>query len=84
MKRHPTYELATFILCGFGLILLAIFTIVSSVHEWKQGRYIDLPMNAFYLGLEVFGVVVCFLWTKIQLRRRKREDLEAESQASKK
>ena len=81
--------LATFILFGCVCILCVILNIVSSVHEWKRGKYDLLPMDAFYLVLEIFGTVLCFLWASLVIRGRKQdwekqEKLIAERRASKK
>lgn len=65
--------LATFILFGCVFIVCAILNIVTSVDEWKRGRYGTLPMDAFYLLLEIFGAVVCFLWARLIIQGRNRE-----------
>jgi hypothetical protein len=70
--------LATFILLGCACILCVILNIVTSVPEWKQGKYVDLLMDAFYLWLEVFGAVLCFLCARLVIRGRKREWEEQE------
>ena len=60
-------------------MLLALFIVVYSAYEWKQSGYFD-PMVVLLLGVAIFGAVVCFLWTHLAIRWRKRDKLETESE----
>jgi hypothetical protein len=59
-------------------MLCTILNIVTSVQEWKRGKYYNLPMDAFYLVFEIFGTVLCFLCVRLVIRGRKREWQEQE------